>query len=89
MGSVSKEVISTAAMNGRERMGAIYGGEKPDYLPPGGVGPWVETLDRWYAEGLPNGADPNVELGLVSDDCTGLPLNLHMVPLLSVRVLKI
>lgn len=69
-------------------MQAIYSGEVPDRLPHDVVSPWAETLDRWYAEGLPMGSDPNAQLGLARDDIIGLPLNLNMVPTFAIQVLE-
>jgi len=76
-------------MNGREVWQAVYGGERPDRMPVQPVGPWAETLDRWHEEGLPEGEDHNVLLGLAGDDCLNLPLNLNMVPEFPVRVLSV
>ena len=75
-------------MNGRELYEALYTGEEFDRLPLPGVGPWVETLERWHREGLPEGQEPNQVLGLISDDTAGLPLNLNMVPQFPLEVLS-
>lgn len=74
-------------MNGRELISAIYSGEQVDRLPLPSVSPWGETMERWNKEGLPPGTDLNQKLGLISDDYTGLSLNLNMLPVFPIKIL--
>ena len=46
-------------MTQRERFRAVYEYQPVDRPPVHLVGPWQDTLERWYREGLPRGADLN------------------------------
>ncbi len=74
-------------MNGRELFTAIFAGEKVDRLPPPGIGPWGQTLQRWHGEGLGEGEDFYRKLGFKWDERATLPLNLNMAPTFEVKVL--
>lgn len=50
-------------MTNRERFLKYMKYQSVDCSPLHLVGPWPDTLHRWYNEGLPRGADPNVFLG--------------------------
>jgi hypothetical protein len=51
-------------MNERERFLNTMSYQPVDRRPLHLVGPWGDTLERWYAEGLPRGADLNKFLGV-------------------------
>ena len=75
-------------MNGRGLFTAIFAGEKVDRLPPPGIGPWGQTLQRWHGEGLGEGEDFYRKLGFKWDEpAATLPLNLNMAPTFEVKVL--
>lgn len=75
-------------MDGRNVIGAIFAGEKPDRLPLPGIGPWGETLVRWRGEGLGEAEDFYRAIGLEWTDRASIPLNLNMVPTFEVKILS-
>ncbi|HEY3376776.1 MAG TPA: uroporphyrinogen decarboxylase family protein [Armatimonadota bacterium] len=48
----------------RERWLRTMRYESVDHRPLGLVGPWIDTLERWYGEGLPRGVDVHEFLGV-------------------------
>lgn len=51
-------------MTNRERFLRYMNYQPVDHPPLHLTGPWGDTLERWYKEGLPRGVDPNEYLGL-------------------------
>jgi hypothetical protein len=51
-------------MTQRESLRQILSGGRPESLCQFEWGYWPETLDRWHAEGLPEGREPWEEAGI-------------------------
>ncbi len=77
-------------MNNKERREIIEQGKTPDHIPVSRIYPWAEATERWIKEGLPEGEDVNLYLGLDTDDDTyKLPIDMGFNPLFEVEVLDI
>ena len=51
-------------LTNRERYIRTMHYQAVDHAPLHVVGAWADTLERWYGEGLPRGADVHAELGI-------------------------
>ncbi|MDP2989920.1 MAG: hypothetical protein Q8O57_05085, partial [Kiritimatiellota bacterium] len=74
-------------MTERERYLRYMHYQPVDYPPLRLVGPWPETLERWYAEGLPRGMDPHEYLGVKAVGGPNVSGEIQMFPWAQTRVL--
>lgn len=75
-------------MNEKERFYRTMAYQSADRRPLHLVGPWEDTLERWYHEGLPRGTDPHAGLGLKSLHTINVSGNSGIWPLFEQRVIR-
>ena len=67
-------------MTNRERYFRTMNYESVDHRPIHLVGAWDDTLERWYREGLPRGADMHAGLGMETLHLTNISVNTALDP---------
>lgn len=75
-------------MNERERFLHTMRYEPVDRRPLHLVGPWADTLERWYGEGLPRGVDLHEHMGLKPLRLRNVSGTMGMWPLFETRTIE-
>ena len=75
-------------MTERERFLRTMRYQPVDHPPLHLVGVWKDTVERWYGEGLPRGADPNEYLGVRGLRIINVSGNVRMYPEFQTRTIE-
>ncbi|MHB9133576.1 MAG: uroporphyrinogen decarboxylase family protein [Armatimonadota bacterium] len=75
-------------MNDRERFFRTMRYQSVDHPPLHLVGPWADTMQRWYREGLPRDVDLNTYFGVKTLRVINLSPNTGVYPAYETRVLQ-